>query len=89
MRVARRPGIQRDPAERESAQIRMVFPGGLAPARRRLDGYRAGRPVEVHYDPADPVEAVLQPSAVPQVRPLLVIAPMSAMWLSISLVPFG
>jgi hypothetical protein len=41
-----RPGIQRDGAEHESAQIRTVFPGGLAPARRRLDGQDGQRPVD-------------------------------------------
>jgi hypothetical protein len=41
-----RPGIQRDGAERESTQVRTVFPGGLAPARRRLDGQDGQRPVD-------------------------------------------
>ena len=46
LRVAPRAGIQRDGAERESAQIRTVFSGGLAPACRRLDGQDSQRPVD-------------------------------------------
>ena len=46
LRVAPRAGIQRDRAERESAQIRTVFSGGLAPACRRLDGQDSQRPVD-------------------------------------------
>jgi len=57
-------------------------------ARRRIDGYRSGRRVCVHYDPAHPADAVLQPSAVPRVRPLLVIAPMSAMYVLFLLGPW-
>jgi hypothetical protein len=41
-----RPGIQRDGAERESTQVRLVFPDGLTPARRRLDGQDGQRPVD-------------------------------------------
>src|SRR5689334_15637069 len=46
LRVAPRPGIQRDGAERESTQVRTIFTGGLAPARRRLDGQDGQRPVD-------------------------------------------
>jgi hypothetical protein len=75
----------------EADQIRWGEPtryDAYTQARRRIDGYRSGRRVRVYYDPSHPGEAVLQPSAVPRVRPLLVIAPMSAMYVLFLLAPW-